>query len=64
MGYEFVLGGYAFVDEESPISGLVRAAEDGGDGVAYGGCPGDAEGYVASVDDCGAAVSVAQFGKQ
>lgn len=58
--YELVLCCDAFVDEKSSVSGFVWTCKDGGDGVAYGGCPGDAEWDVASIDDYGAAVSVAQ----
>jgi hypothetical protein len=60
VSYEFILGCDAFVSEKSSVLGLVWAGEDGGDSVAYGGCPGDAEWDVTSVDDYGAAVSVAQ----
>ena len=60
VSYEFVLGCDAFMNEKSSISGLVWAREDGGNGVAYGGCPGNAKWDVAPVDDYGAAVSVAQ----
>ena len=60
VGYELVLGCGAFVDKKSSVFGLVWAGEDGGDGDAYSGCPGDAEWDVASIDDYGAAVSVAQ----
>lgn len=59
VGYELVLGCGALVDEDGAVFGFLRAGEYGGDGVAYGGRPGDAEGCVASIDDCGAAVSVA-----
>ena len=60
VSYEFVLGCDAFVDEKSSVFGFVWAGEDGRDGVAYSGCAGDAERDVASIDDYGAAVSVAQ----
>ena len=58
--YEPVLSCDAFVDEKSSDFGFVWAGEDGRDGVAYSKCPGDAERDVASIDDYGAAVSVAQ----
>jgi hypothetical protein len=50
--YEPVLSCDAFVDEYGAISGFVWASEDGGDGVPYGWCSGDAEGCIASVYDC------------
>lgn len=52
VSYELVLSCDSFVDEEGAVLGFVWLCEDGGDGVAYGGYPGDAEGRVASVDDC------------
>ena len=52
MCYELVLGGDAFVDEDGAVFGFLWMCEDGGDGIAYGRCSGDAEWDVASVDDC------------
>ena len=53
VGYECVLSGDAFVDEDGAVLGFVWACEDCGDGASYGWCSGDAEWDVASVDDCG-----------
>jgi len=63
VGYELILGRDAFVDEESAVLGFAWACEDGGDGVAYCWCSGEAERDVTSVDDCGwANVSVCAMG--
>lgn len=58
VGYELVLGCDTFMDEQGAIFGFLRAGEYGGDGVAYSGCSGNAEGCIASIEDCVTAVSV------
>jgi hypothetical protein len=50
--HELVLGCDALVDEDCAISGFVWACEDGGDGAAYCWGSRDAEGCIATVDDC------------
>jgi hypothetical protein len=50
--YDFVLGCDALVNEDGAVSGFARSCEDGGNGVAYCWDPRDADGCIASVDDC------------